>query len=81
MNADDDRGLRPARTHELHRACGLLSEGHVYFVLSSNIPGLDLESETFEEFVEIAIDAAPDLVGKQAVGSSMTFQREAELAG
>ena len=55
-------------------------EEHVYFVLSSDIPGLHIEPEPFEQFVVIAIDAAPDLVGVKAVGSSITFQREVELA-
>ena len=60
---------------------GYDAEERVYFVLSSDIPGLHIESETFEQFVEIAIDAAPDLVGAKAVGASITFQREVELAG
>jgi predicted RNase H-like HicB family nuclease len=30
-----------------------------YFVLSSDIPGLNIEAGTFEEFVEAAQDAAP----------------------
>ena len=60
---------------------GYDAEERVYFVRSSDIPGLHIESETFEQFVEIAIDAAPDLVGAKAVGASITFQREVELAG
>lgn len=60
---------------------GYDAEEHVYFVLSSDIPGLHIESETFEQFVEIAIDATPDLVGVPAGGSSITFQQEVELVG
>ena len=32
---------------------------HRYYVLSSDIPGLNIEAETFEAFIEAAQDAAP----------------------
>ena len=54
-------------------------EERVYFVLSSDIPGLNIETDSFEEFVEVAMDAAPDLIGKDSSGSSIKFEREVEL--
>ena len=59
---------------------GYDAQEHVYLVLSSDIPGLHIETGSFEEFVETTIDAAPDLVGAQAIGSSVTYQREVTLA-
>jgi predicted RNase H-like HicB family nuclease len=51
-----------------------------YFVLSSDIPGLNIEAGTFEEFVEAAQDAAPDLIGDHAVGAKIRFEREVAIA-
>ena len=51
-----------------------------YYVLSSDIPGLHVESSSFEEFIDIARDLAPDLVGHPMAGSSISFQRVVELA-
>jgi hypothetical protein len=51
-----------------------------YFVLSSDIPGLNIEAPTFEEFVEAAQGAAPDLIGDDAVGAKIRFEREVAIA-
>ncbi len=59
---------------------GFDAEEHVYFVLSSDIPGLNIETETFDEFMEVVADAAPDLVGRQVGKSSIKFEREVALA-
>ena len=59
---------------------GYDAEEHVYFVLSSDIPGLNIETETFDEFMEVAADAAPDLVGRQVGKGLIRFEREVEFA-
>jgi hypothetical protein len=41
---------------------------HRYYVIESDIPGLHVETETFEEFVEVTKDFAPDLLGGSATG-------------
>jgi hypothetical protein len=51
-----------------------------YFVLYSDIPGLNIEADTFEEYVETARDVAPDLVGKHADGLKIRFEREVVVA-
>jgi hypothetical protein len=51
-----------------------------YFVLSSDIPGLNIEAGTFEEFVEAAQDVAPDLIGDHAAGAKIRFEREVAIA-
>lgn len=51
-----------------------------YFVLSSDIPGLNIEADTFEAFVEATQDAAPDLVGEHPEGAKIRFEREVVLA-
>ena len=51
-----------------------------YFVVESDIPGLTLEADTYEELVEAAQDAAPDLVGGSAAGAKVLFQQEIALA-
>ena len=40
-------------------AAGYDETEHRYYVLSSDIPGLNTEAETFEAFTEAAQDAAP----------------------
>ncbi len=52
----------------------------LYYVLSSEIPGLNIEARSVDEFVEIARDLAPDLIGERAAGSSIDFRYERELA-
>jgi hypothetical protein len=51
-----------------------------YFVLDSDIPGLNIEADTFEALVEAVQDATPDLIGKPAEGSRIRFEREIVLA-
>ena len=53
---------------------------HRYYVLESDIPGLHVETSTFEEFVEVTKDFAPDLVGERAAGATIEFKREVALA-
>ena len=59
---------------------GFDEANHPYYVLSSDIPGLHVETETFEDFVEAVCEVAPDLMGDQAAGSKIRFEREIELA-
>ena len=51
-----------------------------YFVLDSDIPGLNIEADTFEALVEAVQDATPDLIGKPSEGSRIRFEREIVLA-
>jgi predicted RNase H-like HicB family nuclease len=51
-----------------------------YFVLAADIPGLHIEADTFEEFVEVARDVVPDLVGAAAAGATIKFEREIVVA-
>lgn len=51
-----------------------------YFVLESNVPGLNVETDTFEEFVDVVQDVMPDLVGADASGAKVKFEREIALA-
>jgi hypothetical protein len=53
---------------------------HRYYVISSDIPGLNVETDTFEEFVEVVQDVVPDLVGDRATGAKIKFEREIALA-
>ena len=52
-----------------------------YFVIASDIPGLNIEADTFEAFIEAVQDVAHDLVGAAADGSKIRFEREVALAG
>ena len=52
---------------------------HRYFVLEAEIPGLNVEAETFEEFVGIAQDLAPGLLGDHQAGT-LRFEREVAFA-
>ncbi len=52
---------------------------HRYYVIDSDIPGLHVESETFEGLVEAARDFVPDLVGDLAAGVKIEFRREIAL--
>ena len=38
------------------------AEAKVWFVESSDIPGLNVEAASFEDLVEIVLDAAPELI-------------------
>src|SRR6476659_1028998 len=46
---------------------------HRYYVLSSDIPGLNVEEETFEAFVDVVLDIAPELIGGELIGSKIVF--------
>lgn len=61
-------------------AVGFDESEHRYYVISSDIPGLHIETETFEEFVDVAKDCAPDLVGDNAAGANIEFKRDVALA-
>ena len=47
---------------------------HRYYVLDSDIPGLHVETATFEEFIEVTKDFAPDLIGDRAERSENRVQ-------
>jgi hypothetical protein len=51
-----------------------------YYVLESDINGLNVESGTFEEFVEIGTELAPVLIGDHPVGSKIIFEQEVLMA-
>ena len=51
-----------------------------YYVLSSEIPGLNVEANSVDEFVEIARDLASELIGEHVAGSSIDFRHEREFA-
>jgi hypothetical protein len=53
---------------------------HRYYVIDSDVPGLHVETETFEEFVEVVQDVMPDLIGTGASGATVKFLREIALA-
>lgn len=42
----------------------------VWFVESSDLPGLNVEAATLDEFVEIVADLAPDLIETNLPGAS-----------
>jgi hypothetical protein len=52
---------------------------HRYYVPSSEIPGLNVEGETFEAFVDIVLDVAPELIGSDLIGAKILFEREVDL--
>lgn len=43
----------------------------VWYVESSDLPGLNAESKTFDELVEIIIDAVPDLIESNLPGTDL----------
>ena len=53
---------------------------HRYFVLYSDLPGLNIEADSFEEFVDTVRDVAPDLVESLPEGCRIRFEREVALA-
>jgi hypothetical protein len=53
---------------------------HRYYVLESDIPGLHVETETFDGLIEVTKDFAPDLLGDRALGAKIEFKREVALA-
>ena len=59
---------------------GFDEEERRYFVKHSEIPGLNVEAETFEEFVDVASDLAPDLLASREVDFVIRFEREVVVA-
>ena len=59
---------------------GFDEEERRYFVEHSEIPGLNVEAETFEEFVDVASDLAPDLLASREVDFVIRFEREVVVA-
>jgi hypothetical protein len=53
---------------------------HRYYVIESDIPGLHVETNTYEEFVEVVGDVTPDLVGHGAVGAKIRLEQEIAFA-
>lgn len=51
-----------------------------YFVLNSDVPGLNVETDDFEALVEIVRDVAPDLIGEGRRGVEPQV-RASDLAG
>ena len=51
-----------------------------YFVLHSEIPGLHVEADTFEDFVEATKDVAPDLIESDRRELTIRLEREVDLA-
>jgi hypothetical protein len=43
------------------------AENEIYFVSESDIKGLHVEAHSLDEFVEIALDLAPDLLPSEPV--------------
>jgi len=52
---------------------------HRYYILESDIPGLHVETETFEELIEVTKDFVPDLLGSRSVGAKIEFKRDVVL--
>ena len=59
---------------------GFDEESHRYFVIHADIPGLNIETDTFEEFVKVAQDVAPDLLQPIREDLTIRFEREIILA-
>jgi hypothetical protein len=60
---------------------GFDTEHGRYYLVESDIPGLNVEATTFEEFIEIVADLAPDLLGKPDLkGVKISFYREVMIA-
>ena len=51
----------------------------LYFVLTSGLPGLHVETSTFEGLIEIVLDAAPDLLGATHERTRLNFRRTVDL--
>jgi hypothetical protein len=43
------------------------AENCVYRTLESDIPGLNVETQSMDEFIEVVLDVAPDLVPGEPV--------------
>jgi hypothetical protein len=51
-------------------------ENRRYITVDTDVPGLTVETDTFEEFVEVAMDLIPHLLGTEAVraGAEIVFK-------
>jgi hypothetical protein len=58
---------------------GFDEEERRYYVLSSDVPGLNVEADTFEEFVQSVRDLVPQLA-EHARGAKLKFEREIVMA-
>ncbi len=47
---------------------------------SSDIPGLDAEASSIDEFIEVVRELAPDLVGDPAIDPSLDFRHKRAFA-
>ena len=56
-----------------HVRVGFDLEHRRYFVVESQIPGLNVETTDLGEFVAIAQDAAPDLLGEHERDAKIRF--------
>jgi hypothetical protein len=48
-------------------------ENRRYITVDTDVPGLTVETDTFEEFVEVAMDLIPHLLGSAADGAAIEF--------
>lgn len=55
---------------------GFGKETSRYYADFSDILGLDVKTETFEEFVEIVFAAVSDLLGSATSGSKIDFHQQ-----
>jgi hypothetical protein len=55
-------------------------EHNRYFVHESDIPGLVVEASSVDEVIEIVRDAAPDLLGAQALDATFDFRLQLPVA-
>ena len=58
---------------------GFDAETGVYYVLASDLQGLHVEMPTFESFVEVATDLAPNLMDNPGRGARLQFRRMVDL--
>jgi hypothetical protein len=59
---------------------GFDKDARRYFVIDSEIPGLNVETETFEEFVAVTEDVAAELVDTADQDLKIRFEREITVA-
>jgi hypothetical protein len=53
---------------------------HIYYVASSDIPGLHAESSSIDELFKIVRDLAPDLLSVETADIPIDFHVEAHVA-
>lgn len=52
---------------------------HRYYVISSDMPGLNIEADTFDEFMQSAKEVAAVLL-ETPQGATLKFEREVTIA-